>query len=143
MLFSLISRTGPLLLLTALFLCAPAQAADDQEPTIEDIIITTSSTDLLLFATVKNCFTENMLEGVRNGIPLTFRFDIQLDKVRNKWFDTTLVEETINHTLSYDAIKETYQVDFSEKNRPKVTKSQEKAKQLMAELSRPTFFVPR
>ncbi len=135
MLFSLISRTVPLLVLAALFLCPPAYAADDLEPTIEDIIITTSSTDLLLFAAVKNCFTETMLEGVRNGIPLTFRFDIQLDKVRNKWFDATLVEETINHTLSYDAIKETYQIDFSEKNRPKVTRSQEKAKQLMAELS--------
>ena len=135
MFFSLISRTVPLLLLTALLLCVPAQAADDQEPTIEDIIITTSSTDLLLFATVKNCFTENMLEGVRNGIPLTFRFDIQLDKVRSKWFDASLVEETINHTLRYDAIKEIYQVDFSEKNRPKVTRSQDKAKQLMTELS--------
>jgi len=135
MLFSLISRTVPLLVLTALFLCAPVHAADDKEPTIEDIIITTSSTDLLLFATAKNCFTENMLEGVRNGIPLTFRFDVQLEKVRSKWFDATLVEETINHTLSYDAIKESYQIDFSEKNRPQVTKSHEKAKQLMAELS--------
>ncbi len=135
MFFSLISRTIPLLLLSALFLCAPVHADGDQEPIIEDIIITTSSTDLLLFATVKNCFTENMFEGVRNGMPLTFRFDIELDKVRNKWFDASLIEETINHTLSYDAIKETYQVDFSEKNRPEVTKSHEKAKQLMAELS--------
>ena len=135
MLLSLISRTVPLLVLAALFLCPPAHADGDLEPTIEDIIITTSSTDLLLFATIKNSFTETMLEGVRNGIPLTFRFDIQLDKVRNKWFDATLVEETINHTLSYDAIKETYQIDFSEKSRPEVTRSQEKAKQLMAELS--------
>lgn len=133
--FSLISRTVRLLVLAILFMCMPVQAANDKEPTIEDIIITTSSTDLLLFATVKNCFTETMLEGVRNGIPLTFRFDIQLDKVRNRWFDATLVEETINHTLSYDAIKETYQIDFSEKNRPIVTRSQEKAKQLMAEIS--------
>ena len=76
-----------------------------------------------------------MLEGVRNGIPLTFRFTIQLDKIRSRWLDVTLVEETINHTLSYDAIKETYQVDFSEKSKPQVTKSEAKAKQLMAELS--------
>ena len=135
MLFSFISRTVPVVLLTALFLYAPAWGSDNKEPTIENIIITTSSTDLLLFATVKNCFTEEMLEGVRNGIPLTFRFNIQLDKIRNKWFDVTLVEETINHTLSYDAIKESYQVAFSEKNKPQVTRSQDKAKQLMAELS--------
>ena len=135
MLSSLVSRTIPILLLTALLLYTPVQAADSKEPTIEDIIITTSSTDLLLFAMVKNCFTEEMLEGVRNGIPLTFRFTIELEKIRSKWFDVTMVKETINHTLSYDAIKETYQIDFSEKNKPEVTKSQEKAKQLMAELS--------
>ncbi len=130
----LTTRAIPLLLFMVLFF-APAQAAEDKEPTIEDIIITTSSTDLLLFATVKNCFTDVMLEGVRNGIPLTFRFTILLDKTRSRWFDISLVEETINHTMSYDAVKETYQIDFSEKNRPEITRSQEKAKQLMAELS--------
>ena len=135
MLPSSFSRTVPVLLLILLFFCAPALAADKKEPTIEDIIITTSSTDLLLFATVKNCFTDDMLEGVRNGIPLIFSFDIQLDKVRNNWFDVTLVEKTITHTLTYDAIKEEYQVTFSEKNKPEVTRSQDKAKQLMAELS--------
>jgi hypothetical protein len=135
MLSSLIARTIPILLLTALVLYSPVHAADSKEPTIDDIIITTSSTDLLLFAMVKNCFTEEMLEGVRNGIPLTFRFTIELEKIRSSWFDVTMVEETINHTMSYDAIKETYQVDFSEKNKPEVTKSQDKAKELMAELS--------
>ena len=135
MLSSLISRTVPVLFLTTLILCVPAWASDNKEPTIEDIIITTSSSDLLLFATVKHCFTEEMLEGVRNGIPLTFRFTIELNKVRSKWFNVTLIAETINHTLSYDAIKETYQVDFSEKNKPEITRSPDKAKQLMAELS--------
>ncbi len=135
MLPSFISRSIPILLLTALLLYSPVQAAGSKEPTIEDIIITTSSTDLLLFAMVKNCFTKEMLEGVRNGIPLTFRFTVELEKIRSKWFDVTLVEKVINHTLSYDAVKETYQIDFSEKNKPKITKSQDKAKELMAELS--------
>lgn len=124
-----------LLLIFMVLFFVPAQAAEDKDPTIDDIIITTSSTDLLLFATVKNCFTETMLEGVRNGIPLTFRFTILLDKTRSRWFNISLVEETINHTMSYDALKETYQIDFSEKNRPEITHSEKKAKQLMAELS--------
>ncbi len=118
-----------------MFLAVPSMAADEKEPTIEEIIITTSSTQLLLFATVKNCFTDEMLEGVRNAIPLTFRFDIELNKERNNWFDVTLVDESITHTMTYDAIKEEYQVAFSEKNRFEVTRSEEKAKELMAELS--------
>ncbi len=135
MALSIVTRTVRLLVCLLLFISFPAAAAEDQEPTIEDIIITTSSTDLLLFATVKNCFTEEMLEGVRNAIPLTFRFDVELDRVRNNWFDANLVEHNINHTMSYDPIKEEYQVAFSEKDRPEVTRSEEKAKQLMADLS--------
>ncbi len=123
------------LLIFTLVLCIPVQAAEDREPAIEDIIITTSSTDLLLFATVKNGFTEEMLEGVRNGIPLTFSFDIQLDKVRSRWFDVTLVEKTVTHTMSYDAIKELYTIKLSEKNKPVITPSRDKAKQVMAEIN--------
>jgi len=130
-----IPRTVSVLLLILLFFCSPAPAAENKEPTIEDIIITTSSTDLLLFATVKNCFTEEMLKGVRNGIPLTFSFQIQLDKIRSNWFDVTLVEKTITHTMTYNAIKEEYSITFSEKNNPEVTRLEDKARQLMAELS--------
>ncbi len=76
-----------------------------------------------------------MIEGVRNGIPITFRFNIILDKTRTAWFDLSLVEKTINHTLHYDAVKQTYQIDFSEKNRSRITRSEKTAKQLMADLS--------
>ncbi len=123
-----------LILMTCL-LTRPVRAAEDTDPTIEDIVITTSNSDLLLFATVKNCFTETMIEGVRNGIPITFRFNIILDKTRKAWFDLSLVEETINHTLHYDAVKQTYQIDFSEKSRARITRSENTAKQLMADLS--------
>ena len=127
-----------LIFLTIAVLCsfsAPAWASTDTEPAIDDIIITTSSTHLLLFATVKNGFTEEMLEGVRNGIPLSFSFDIELERVRSKWFDVTLVEKTITHTLTYDAIKEEYTVTMSEKKNPQVTRSRKKARQLMAEIN--------
>ena len=121
------------ILLAVILICAPATAND--EPVINDIIITTSNKDLLLFAAVKDCFTQEMLEGVRNAIPLTFRFDVDLYRIRNNWFDANLIEHDINHTLSYDPIKQEYQVAFAEKNRPEVTRSLDKAKEMMAELN--------
>ena len=135
MLPSFFSRTVPVLFLILLIFCSPTLAAKNNEPTIEDIIITTSNTDLLLFATVKNCFTDEMLTGVRNGIPLTFSFQLQLDQIRSNWFDVTLVEKTITHTMTYNAIKEEYSIVFSEKNNLELTRSEDKARQLMAELS--------
>lgn len=112
-----------------------AQTSEDKEPAIDEIVISADNEHLLLFATVTHCFTDKMLEGVRNGIPLTFRFDIRLNKVHNNWFDSELVEHKINHTLSYNPIKEEYQVAFAEKDRPEVTRSLEEAKSMMADIN--------
>ncbi|CAK8717836.1 DUF4390 domain-containing protein [Candidatus Electrothrix aarhusensis] len=125
------------MLVASLFFPLPAFSASqaEQEPLIDEIVISVTNGHLLLFATVRHCFTDEMLEGVRNGIPLTFRFDIRLKKIRNNWFDSELIEHKINHTLSYDTLKEEYQVAFAEKDRPEVTRSLEEAKQMMADLN--------
>ena len=112
-----------------------AQTSEDKEPAIDEIVISATSEYLSLFATVTHCFTDEMLEGVRNGIPLTFRFDIHLNKTKQNWFDAELVEHKINHTLSYNPIKEEYQVAFAEKDRPEVTRSLEEAKNMMADIN--------
>ncbi|MCI5120038.1 MAG: DUF4390 domain-containing protein [Candidatus Electrothrix sp. AUS4] len=128
-----------LLFLFALFFSFPvfsaSQAEKEKEPIIDEIVISASEGHLLLFATVRHCFTDEMLEGVENGIPLTFRFDIRLNKIRQNWFDSELVEHKINHTLSYDPLKEEYQVAFAEKDRPEVTRSLEEAKKMMADIN--------
>ena len=130
-------RPGTLFLLLLLFLALPLPAAgrQDRTPVISDIIITTSASDLLLFATVKNAFTPEMEQGVKNGIPLSFNFQVELDKVRDFWPDSTLVEKEIVHRLTYDSLKEEYSVELAEKHRTEVTRSLDRAKRLMTELN--------
>ena len=122
-------------LLVALPVFSASQAEKKQEPVIDEIVISAAGGHLILFATVQHCFTDKMLEGVRNGIPLTFRFDIRLNKIRKHWFDSKLTEHKINHTLSYDPLKEEYQVAFAEKNRPEVSKSLKEAEEWMADIN--------
>ncbi len=125
-----------LLLLLVLALPIPASSRQDSSPpTISDIIITTSASDLLLFATVKNSFTPEMEKGVKNGIPISFSFQIELDKIRDFWPDSTLAEKEIIHRLTYDSLKEEYSVELGEKQRTETTRSLARAKQLMAELN--------
>ncbi len=124
-----------LLLLLALVLPRPASSRQDRTPFIDDIIITTSASDLLLFATVKNSFTPEMEKGVKNGIPISFSFQVELDKVRDFWPDSTLVEEEIVHRLTYDSLKEEYSVELGEKHRTETTRSLARAEQLMADLN--------
>jgi len=119
-----------------LFLPAYGFCQEKSEPNIADIIITTSKTHLLLFCAIKNSYTEEMIKGVRNGLPITFDFYIELEKINNNWPDTTLTEETIQHTLKYDPLREEYQVTLPEKgNKMETTPSIEKAMEYMSELN--------
>ena len=111
-------------------------AANEHTPEIKDIIVTTSNNDLLLFATVKNCFTQDMLDSVRNGIPIVFTYHLKLAKTSNNWFDTSLVESSVTHTLTFDSNKKEYHIAFSNQNgKDVVTTDLEQAKQQMAELN--------
>jgi hypothetical protein len=122
-------RTGAVLLF---FLPVHVKAA--AEPIIDNVIVTASSSNLLLFATVKNGFTKEMIEGVRSAIPLTFHIDVALYLIQRGWFDVPLAKHDLSRTLSYDPIRQEYQVAFSEKMPPVTTKSLEEAEQLITEL---------
>ena len=119
-----------------LFLAPQSRAQEKIDPNISDILITTSKTHLLLFCTIKNSFTPEMMEGIRSGIPITFTFLVELEKIKKNWPDHSLVELTIQHTLSYDALKEEYQILIPERNNKTVTtRSIDKAQELMTEVS--------
>lgn len=124
------------LTILSLIFTPPLCAKQEQEPELTDIIITTSESHLLLFATAKNCFSQEMIQGMQNGIPITFNFHVELNAVRSGWFDATLVEETLTHTLRYNSFKKEYEITLSEKKGPAVTtRSLEEAKELMAEVN--------
>ena len=53
-----------------------------QKATVEEIIVTNSESDVLIYFTVKDCFTEDILAGIHNGIPATFTFYVDLYRVR-------------------------------------------------------------
>jgi len=111
-------------------------AGQDGKPEMTDIIVTTSESHLLLFATVKDCFTEEMIKGVRNGIPITFNFHVELEAVRSGWFNATLLETVLTHTLRYNSFKKEYEISFSEKKgQALTTRSLEQARERMAEVS--------
>ena len=121
-----------------LFLAHPCQpmASAEETPEIKDIIVTTSDVDLLLFATVKNGFTQEMIDDIKNGIPIVFTYQMELVKTSSKWFDTTLVESAVTHTLSLDKTSNQYQVTLSDQNGKVVTTTDiNQAKQLMTELN--------
>lgn len=99
-----------LVLLGLLFLLAGNRESFARNATIEEFIVTNSSTDLLVFFTVRNAFTREMEEGIRNGIPVTFTFQVELSRKRKTWLNKGIVSHAVAQTLSYDNLKEEYSV---------------------------------
>lgn len=117
--------------------CDGSQPALAQNATIEELIVTNSSTDLLLFLTVNNAFTKQMEEGIKNGIPVTFNFYVKLEKKRT-WLNQNIASLQFDHTVSYDTLKEEYSIVRSEMaGQPFRTKSLTEAKKAMAQLNGP------
>lgn len=128
----------PVLLCLLVLVTPPcvAEAAKGPTPEIKDIIVTTSDVDLLLFATVKNGVTQEMLDDARAGTPIVFTFLLELVKTSDHWLDTSLVESEVTHTLSFDPEKKQYRIAFSNQPDKVVTTSNiEQAQQLLAELN--------
>ena len=117
------------------FLAFPASARAG-DAAIDEIIVTNSDTDLLLYLTAKNCFTTEMEKAVHNGIPATFTFYVDLLKTRKNWPDHKLESHGFSHTLTYDNLKEQYLIELSEQNNKTITTgSLAQAKTLMAEVN--------
>jgi len=109
-------------LLLSLALTCPAHTGYAKDSRLKDVhfsdlIITTSKTNLLLFGLINNGITEEMLQGLHNGIPIEFTFLIELNKTEKNWSDLQLVSLQFKHILTYDTLQENYRVEIDEKTK--------------------------
>lgn len=82
--------------------------------TIGELTATTSEKYLILFATLENSFTSEMIEILQSGIPLHFTFYIELNKITEKLPDEQITALTLQHTMTFDTLKESYKVTIEE-----------------------------
>ncbi len=77
-----------------------------------------------------------MLDDLRAGTPIVFTYHLELVKTNNNWIDTTMVETTVTHTMTFDSEKKEYRITFSNQDKKAVTTDDlEQAQQLMTELN--------
>ena len=125
------------LLFSLLFLTGNSVLAEsDQEVQFKDITITSSNTHLLLFGVIKNDKHNELEEALHSGIPMQFRFFIELFRTRENWPDEELIATEFTHTLKYDTLKEQYQLETEEqKNRTHTYKNLDEAMQTMNDIN--------
>ena len=106
------------------------------EATIENIIITNSDKDLLVYFLVRGSFTEDMRRAILKGVPTTFRYRVELYKKISFYPDKKISSVTINRTIKYDTLRNDFTLEMGVGDGPPVTvKEFFKARELLTEVN--------
>jgi hypothetical protein len=95
-------------LILCIFLLVSQLGAAGYEARLENIVITNTRDDLLIFMNVEGAFTDKMKNAVLSGVPITFSFFFHLYQVRNVWLDKKIAALKITQTLKYDSLKKEF-----------------------------------
>lgn len=88
----------------------------ERQATITELTATTSESHLIVFGTLENSFTSEMIEILHSGIPLRFSFFVELYKTIEKGPDELIVTHNFHHAMTFDTLKENYKVSLEEDN---------------------------
>ena len=100
-----------------IFTGSTAVAAEtSRHATIQELTATTSETHLIMFGTLVNSFTSEMIEILNSGIPLHFSFFIELHKIEKGWPEEQIASLNFQHIMTFDTLKEMYRVTTEEDN---------------------------
>ncbi|MCP4746994.1 MAG: DUF4390 domain-containing protein [Desulfobacteraceae bacterium] len=106
-----------------------------QDARLENIIVTNTQQDLLLYLNVEDAFPPKIEKAVNSGFPAEFSFFINLYRVRGLWLDKQIGDITATHTLKYNNLKKKYIVTRSwQGDKPIVVSTFKEAQKLMTEV---------
>ena len=104
-----------LVVLVTPFICR-SEGSPERQATINELTATTSENHLIIFGTLENSFTSEMIEILHSGIALRFSFFVELYKTTEKGPDELVVTHNFNHAMTFDTLKENYRVTLEEDN---------------------------
>jgi hypothetical protein len=93
-----------------------AKVTAERKATIRELTATTSETHLIVFGTLENSFTSEMIEILHSGIPIRFSFFVELYKIAENWPKEQIVSYNFHHIMTFDTLKENYRVTLEEEN---------------------------
>lgn len=122
-----------LCLLMAVVVFAPPALVFAERAEINRVVIEKGGRELEVSFRLEDCFTTKMEEALHNGLPVTFRILIAIEKSSVMLVKSQVVDFTLKHTIRYDRLNNEYQVQLQEEHdRIRVTEDFNEAKRWMS-----------
>ncbi len=122
-----------LIVLAHAFLPEPARA--DVNPRMVDILITSNTENVLLYARLIDCFKTEMESAILAGVPAVFTIALDVYQERSYLWNKKIVSREIRRTIKYDNLKKTFAITTNGQGQPVIFPDFESAQKAMAELS--------
>jgi hypothetical protein len=109
--------------------------AEAKEAKFIDVLITSNTDQILVYAQVSNCFTKDTEDAILAGVPTTFTFLFEVYAESTNWWDEKILQRVIQHTIKYDNVKKVFQVSSTHTNESITFQTFDGAKKAMADLN--------
>ncbi len=107
-----------------------------QDAKLTNIVVSNTNDTLILHMSVEGAFGEKMTKAILSGVPATFSYIANLNRVRTFWPDSPIAGIKVSQTIKYDNLKKEFTVTRPWlSDRPEVTKSFQDAQRLMSEVN--------
>lgn len=93
-----------LALIGGIFLASPASFASD----VEELVPLVKHESVLVSFRIGDAFNEELNRAIESGLAVSFRYDVELKRVRRLWFNARLAEREVVVTVTYDNLTERY-----------------------------------
>ena len=105
------------------------------QPKITDIVISSNSENVLVYAGLTNGFKTEMESAILAGVPTVFTIQLNVYRVRSYLWDKKINSREIKRTIKYDNLKKTFNIFTDGDGAPATFADFESAQKAMADLS--------
>jgi hypothetical protein len=131
--------TRPALLTSAalaVLLSLPAPAAANEVPQIAELQIALAGDTAHVSLRLEGAFGPEVLERIESGLPTGFRYRLQLQRDRKRWWDARLLETRVEVLAMFNAVTREYLVNTKQNGKLVESRVARNVEELEAALTR-------
>ncbi len=113
----------------------PMVTEADMKPRMVDLLITSSTDNVLLYARLADCFKSDMEKAIMAGVPASFTLHLDVYQERSYLWNRHVVRKEIQRTIKYDNLKKVFSVTTNGSTQPAILQDYVSAQKVMEDLN--------
>lgn len=114
---------------------APLATMADMKPRMADMLVTSGTDNVLLYARLVDCFKPNMEKAIMAGVPAVFTIRLDVYQERSFIWNRHIVGKEIQRTIKYDNLKKVFAITTNGGSQPVVLADFSSAQKAMEDLN--------